>query len=238
MIKSKLLLLLTLLLIAVNILTAEDAKVNFQKTGKTVEFTISDNLNLRAVADSINMPVKKLKAMFVTELKLYGETHPEFKGVEPQRREWDVLSIQELNIQPATVAAKFNEFTENTMHYGYSVTAVGIMVVFVSLLLISFLISQFQHIEKAKDLKVKKRTKPSTSTVQTAVGKVTGPTDAISSNAIVAVVAALHKHKLSVEERVKIQMTFSRTPVNMWSASAKMEMPNSLYNKPTDRRRK
>jgi hypothetical protein len=53
----------------------------------------------------------------------------------------------------------------------------------------------------------------------------------------VAVVAALHKHKLSVEERVKIQMTFSRNSVNMWSASSKMYMPNTAYNKPTDRRK-
>ena len=132
----------------------------------------------------------------------------------------------------------FNSFTKNTLNYGYSVTLVGIIVVFLSLLLISILINQFQHIEKTKALKAKRIAKKSTSTIETSAGKITGPSDAISSNAIVAVISALHKHKLSVEERVKIQMTFSRTPVNMWSASAKMDMPNRVYTKPTDRSKK
>ncbi len=233
--KNKLVFFLILLFVGVNLFAAEEAKVTFQKTGKTVEFTISENYTLRAVADSINMPVKKLKAMLLTELSLYGETHPDYKGVKPQSREWDVVPIHELNITPATVAEKFNSFTDNTMNYGYSVTVVGIIVVFLSLLLISVLINQFQHLEKTKDIKVKKKAKSALTTIETPAGKVTGPTDAISSNAIVAVIAALHKHKLSVEERVKIQMTFSRTPVNMWSASAKMDMPNRVYNKPTDR---
>lgn len=238
MIKSKILFLLILLLAVGNILSAEDAKVSFQKAGKSVEFTISEHYNLRAVADSINMPIKKLKAMLAPELKLYGETHPEFKGLKTQSRQWDKISLAGLNIPSATIAENFNNFTNKTMKYGYSITVVGILVVFFSLLLISVIINQFQHIAKTKNIKSKKSSKTATTTVQTPVGKVTGLTSDISSNAIVAVITALHKHKLSVEERVKIEMTFSRTHVNMWSASAKMEMPNSVYNKPIVRRKK
>lgn len=236
--KSKIIFLLILLLLAVNLLSAQVAKVTFQKAGETVEFTISENYSLRAVADSINMPIKKLKSMLSAELTRFGEGNADFEGLKSQSRLWDQISLSGLNIKPTTVAEKFNTFTDKTMDYGYSITVVGILVVFFSLLLISILISQFQHIAKTKDIKGKKSSKATTSTVKTPVGKVTGPTSAISSNAIVAVIAALHKHKLSVEERVKIQMTFSRTPVNMWGASAKMNMPNSLYNKPIDRRNK
>ena len=63
MIKNKLVFFLILLLVAVNFLSAEEAHVTFQKTGETVKFTISENLALRAIADSINMPVKKLNAI-------------------------------------------------------------------------------------------------------------------------------------------------------------------------------
>lgn len=235
--KSKIIFLLILLLLTFNILTAKEAVVSFQKAGETVEFTINEGHTLRAVADSINMPIKKLKAMLAPELKLYGETNVSFKGLKSQSRLWDQIPLVDLNIKSDTVAEKFVNFTNATMDYGYSITVVGIMVVFFSLLLISVLINQFQHIEKAKDFKAKKSQTKASTTVKTPVGKVTGPTSAISSNAIVAVIAALHRHKVSVEERVKIQMTFSRTPVNMWSASAKMEMPNSAYNKPTERRK-
>ncbi len=221
-----------LMLFAFGVLVAEEAIVSFQKTGKRVEFTIRENITVKAVADSINMPVKKLKSMLASELSQYGQDNPEFANYQTQNRKWDDLSLSELKIAPATVAEKFEEFTRETLPFGYSVTLVGIIVVFTSLLLISVLIAQFQHIEKTKDIKVKN--KKANKTVDTPIGKITGPESAISSNAIVAVIAALHKHKQSVEERVKIQMTFSRTPVNMWSASAKMEMPNRVYNKPID----
>lgn len=229
----KIISLIFLFLFVVGFLNATEETVSFNKTGKQVEFTIRNDYTMKAVADSINMPVKKLKAMLAPELKKYGESNPEYASYQTQNRKWDDLSLSELNIPPAIIAEKFDEFTKETLPFGYSVTAVGILVVFASLLLISILIAQFQHIEKTKDIKVKK--KKTTKTVDTPVGKITGPESAISSNAIVAVIAALHKHKLSVEERVKIQMTFSRTPVNMWSASAKMDMPNRVYNKPIDR---
>jgi len=236
--KNKIIFLLILLLIVVHLLSAEEAKVTFKKAGKEVQFTISENYNLRALADSINMPIKKLKSMLTAELELYGETHPEFKGLKTQDRRWDEISLAGLNVSSATVADKFYSFTKKTMSFGGSITVVGILVVFFSLLLISIIINQFQHLAKAKKPKQKKSSKSASTTVQTPIGKVTGPTTSISSNAIVAVITALHKHKLSVEERVKIQMTFSRAPVNMWSALAKMEMPNSVYNKPIDRSKK
>lgn len=229
---SKIILIIFLFLLAFTCLNAEEAKVTFNKTGRKVEFTIKQDFTVKAVADSINMPVKKLKAMLGSELSKYGEDNPEYAKYKSQNRKWDELTLSELDIAPTLVAEKFEKFTKETLSFGYSVTWVGILVVFFSLLLISVLINQFQHIEKTKELKIKK--KPATKTVASPVGNITGPESAISSNAIVAVIAALHKHKLSVEERVKIQMTFSRTPVNMWSASAKMDMPNRVYNKPID----
>ena len=239
MIKNKTLLVLLLLLVIGNIFAFEDAIISYHQSGKDNKLTITGNYTIRAVADSISMPIKNLKAMLASELTAYSEAHPEF-GIHPtQSRVWDLIPLKELNIEPSTIVEKFSEFVGHTMRFGGSITLVGVLVVFFSLLLISFIIEQLRHLDRAKAVKEKKSPKksPTTTTVDSPVGKITAPSGSISSNAIVAVVTALHQHISLVEERVKIQMTFSRTPVNMWSASAKLDMPNKIYNRPIERKK-
>jgi len=231
--RTKSILVILLILCTSAIFAFDAVEVEFPKMGKVNTFTITEDVSLLAVADSINMPIKKLKFLLAEELEAYGEINEEFKGYKTQNRVWDNIPLHELNIDPQTVADKFEIFTDETLDFGYSITLVGILVVFFSLLLISILIAQFQHIDKIEEGKKKKVEKRST--VQTSVGKITANETDISSNAIVAVIAALHRHKMIVEERRKTQLTFSRTPVNMWRASGKMEMPNSNHSKLSER---
>lgn len=237
MTKNKSLLVLLLLFLMGNIFALDSAQISFQKAGKKVNLTITENYTLRAVADSISMPVKKLKAMLTPELAEYSQTHPEYEHYKTQNRNWDRITLKELDIEPSVIVEKFDTFVGNTLNFGGSITLVGTMVVFFSLLLISFIIEQLRHLDKAKSVKVSKsdKKKTETTTVDSPIGQITAPSGAISSNAIVAVITAIHRHKSLVEERVKIQMTFSRTPVNMWSASSKLDMPNKIYNKSIER---
>ncbi len=222
---------LLILITSATLFSFDDADITFKKNGEDVTFTISEDYCLKAIADSVNMPIKKLKYMLSDDLKAYGEEKEAFAGLKSQNRSWDYISIKELNIEPKSVVEHFNNFTDSALSFGGSVTLVGILVVFFSLVLISVLIAQFQHLDKASAPKPTKKPSKKT-TVATPVGKVSADSNAISSNAIVAVITALHKHKMLVEERRRIQMTFSRTPVNMWSASNKMSMPNLAYKKP------
>lgn len=207
----------------------EDATITYRKNGLEQEYVVNEKATLLEIAQEVNIPVKNLKLQLTKELNEFKLTNPEFEKIQTQDRMWDDLTLEDLQVSPTKVVELHNEFIDNKMSYGGSVTLVGVSIVFLSLLLISLIVAQLQRLEKKAPKKEKKAT--SVKTVNTSIGKVTGPMEGLSANAIVAVITAIHKHKVLVEERMKIEMTFKRTPVNMWGASAKMEMPNSSYNK-------
>lgn len=232
---NKLIYLLLFLLFCSLSFGMSDASITYRKNGQDLEYVISKNATLLQIAQTVNMPVKSLKLKLADVFKEYQLSNPDFAGFPTQDRIWDNLSLEELKVSPATIAKLHDEFIDNIIGYGGSVTLAGISIVFISLLLISIIVSRLQYLGKRPSKKSENKEKGKTKTVKTPVGKITGSTDGMSANAIVAVITALHKHKSSVEERVKIQMTFSRTPVNMWSASAKLSMPNKIYNKSIER---
>lgn len=213
----------------------EDASITYSKNGQDLEYVITKNATLLRIAQTVNMPVKSLKLSLSDVFDQYKLNNPDFAGHPTQDRVWDNLSLEELQVSPATIAKLHDEFVGRVLNYGGSVTLAGMSIVFISLLLISVIVSRLQYLGKRSSKKTDSKEKGKTKTVKTPIGNVTGSTDGMSANAIVAVITALHKHKSSVEERVKIQMTFSRTPVNMWSASAKLSMPNKIYNKSIER---
>ena len=232
---NKLIYLLLFLLFCSSSFGMSDVSITYSKNGQDLEYVISKSATLLQIAQEVNMPVKRLKIKLADAFKEYQLSNPDFAGFPTQDRVWDNLSLEELKISPATIAELHDEFIDNLIGYGGGVTLAGISIVFISLLLISVIVSRLQYLGKRSSKKTDSKEKGKTKTVKTPVGKITGSTDGMSANAIVAVITALHKHKSSVEERVKIQMTFSRTPVNMWSASAKLSMPNKIYNKSIER---
>lgn len=166
--------------------------------------TVSD------IASAKSIPIKKLKAML-------GNT-------DALDTSWDDMSIQALGIDLETMKRTYEEFNENLVLYGSSVTLVGMLVVFVALVLISIMISQLVHLNRDK--------KQARIISLSSDGQVKSAPKDMNQNVIAVAITALHLHEMELEDRRKMVLTFRRTPLNQWRASAMYAMPNREMNPP------
>jgi len=95
---------------------------------------------------------------------------------------------------------------------------VGMLVVFISLILIGFIINQLRHLNPQS--RTRKEAEPN--------GKAAEPEPDVSTNAIIAVITALHMHVREAEEQRKLMLTWCRAPMSMWRAG-KVAMPNREF---------
>ncbi|MCD6182006.1 MAG: OadG family protein [Candidatus Cloacimonetes bacterium] len=123
-------------------------------------------------------------------------------------------TVAEQGISQQDFQDALKNYEENIGSFYAGVVVVGIGIVFISLILVGFVIHQLRHLNTAKEKPSRRR-----KTVKTAVGSVTGPAEHISSNAIVAVVSAIYLHELEVEQQNNLLLTFRRAPLSMWKAS-------------------
>lgn len=168
-------------------------------------YGFTEQSTLSEVSSSLHMPIKKLKQMLGLP--------------DPNSRRFDNRSLQALDFSPEQVQKVADEFVDNTIAYGFSITAVGMGIVFLALLITSIIVGQLKHLNreakpKAADLKLSPG------------GKVTAASATLNQDIIVALIAALHLHKQSIEDKRKLALTFRRTPTNQWRASAFLRMPN------------
>ncbi len=138
---------------------------------------------------------------------------------EPVSRRWDSASLQALDFTPQMIEKLHQEFTDNSVAYGASVTLVGMLTVFLALLVTSLVISQLIHLNR--------KPKPRQADITiSAKGKLQSASPTLNQNVIVAAITALHIHRQSIEDRRRLVLTFRRTPTNQWRASAVLSMPN------------
>lgn len=175
---------------------------------QSVLYGYNERSTLSEVSATLNMPIQKLKLMLGYD--------------DPLNKYPDRMSLQALEIDLDTIREISIDFNDNITGYAGSVMMVGMLVVFSALILISLIIGQLVHINK-------KKKSPKTITLNPA-GKVKAAPKTISSNVIVAAITALHLHKMDLEERRKMVLTFRRTPTNQWKASAVLAMPNREMN--------
>ncbi len=169
-------------------------------------FTVTNDMTLRQVAHEMKMPVKKL-----------------MQHLDVPNGTLQTATIGELGIQRAKLDDIYADFHGNLMGFCTSLTVIGMLVVFLSLIVTGMIISQIKHLNRTKK-------KPeATQTVETSIGKITGPQPDISTNAIVAVITALHMHIAEAEERQKLILTWKRAPLSLWRGSSRNAMPNQTY---------
>ncbi len=173
-----------------------------------LQYGFNEISTVSQIATTLNMPIKKLKAML-------GNT-------DPLDQTWDDMSIQALGIDLETMKSTSEEFSHNLLLYGSSVTLVGMLVVFVALVLISIMISQLVHLNRDK--------KQARTISLSSDGQVKKAPKDLSQSVIVAAITVLHMHEMELEERRKMVLTFRRTPLNQWRASGMLSMPNREMN--------
>lgn len=168
-------------------------------------FGYTELSTVKEVAARLNLPIKKLKHA----LKLS----------DPLSTKWDNASLQALDINPQQVEKVRQDFAENSIKYSLNVTMVGMLTVFMALLITSLVIGQLIHLNRPpKVAKPDIKVSPG--------GKLIAASATLNRDVIVAVIAALHIHQQSIEDRRRLALTFRRTPTNQWRASAVLSMPN------------
>lgn len=171
---------------------------------QTVVYRYNEISSLAEVSATLNIPLKKIKSML---------------GIEnPLDKSWDNMSLQALGIELDAIRELEEDFNHNITSYGSSVLIVGMLVVFTALILTSLIISQLVHLNREK--------KPAQVIKVNNSGQLKSAPKNMNHNVIVAAVTALHMHKMDLEERRKMVLTFRRTPTNQWRASAVLSMPN------------
>ena len=179
--------------------------------GNKTKKVITKKSTIISISKGFNIQMKKLRGKLNLERKDSNKT------------------LEELKIPDQKANSVVDNFKNNIMTFPWGVVFIGMLVVFLSLLLIGFIIGQLQHIENISKKKEKKYVSNGVS-VNTSIRKVTAPSDQISANAIVAAVTALHLHVLEIEETNKLLLTWKRTSLNLWRYYYKFKMPNREFS--------
>lgn len=168
------------------LLAADEITINFSQTASLLE-----------IAEQTKIPVKKItEYLQLTRLTNYNST------------------LQELNLDNQDVKKAVTSYKENEKSLYSGIVIVGMLIVFVSLILVGIIISSLQHVSEKKELprlKIKK-----TKTVETELGTVTTQDDQLSSGSIIAAITALMLHRSELEEANRIQLTWARSSNNGW----------------------
>jgi len=151
-----------------------------------------------------NIPIKKLRSLL---------------NIPSLDRSRDGFSLQALELSPAKMDSLTQQFNEDFVPYGLSLTVVGVLIVFSALLLTSIIISQLVHVNKKPKMEDR-------SLVIDKSGRLISRPHHADPNVIVAAITALHLYQTAFQERRKLLLTFRRTPTNQWRASQVLQMPN------------
>ena len=156
-------------------------------------FSAEQKYSLNSLKNKTGIPVKKLIE--------YLNLDKHFPRNEP---------IPNLtNTQIAKLEKKFKNDKTTIIT---SITLSGMGVVFISLIVVAFLIAQFKHINL-----IRKKIGPEKKCRN------------LNNDTLIAAMFTIYLHELEVEEQNKMILTWRRTPISMWRAISKAETPNSSF---------
>ena len=150
---------------------------------------------LYQIKTETNIPIKKLREYFKLE-----DNYPIDKPLQ--------------NVSQNDIESIKKQFEKEKTKFITSITLSGMGVVFISLIIVAFLIAQFRHAK----------------TIQKKIGP-SKPCRNLNNDALIAAMFTIYLHELEVEEQNKLMLTWKRTSISMWKAVSKAETPNTSYYK-------
>jgi hypothetical protein len=167
--------------------------------------SISIKNNLAETAFQLEIPVK--------QLKIYLELDPDT----------DLnLTLEELHVSKKAVSQALAAYEESQHSFYTGIVIVGMLIVFVSLIIVGLIIQRMQslkYLDKKKEKKI-------------SLSRVTGTNGRkISQNDIIAAITTVYLHELKTEEQSRLLLTWKRASLSLWNASAKFNMPNRVFFK-------
>ena len=185
--------LLLLIILPVLILTAESDILSL----------ISVKNSLAETAFQLEIPVKQLKIY----LKLDPVTDPN-------------LTLEELHVSKNSVRQALAAYNKSQHSFYTGIVIVGMLIVFVSLLIVGLIIQRMKSLEyfdKKKEKTLSKSRVTAVRGVQT------------SQNDIIAAITTVYLHELEAEEQSRLLLTWKRASLSLWNAAAKFNMPNRVF---------
>jgi len=149
----------------------------------------------------------------------------EYLNLDAQDSENRSRTLRDLHIETIDMLEFKERFDSEMMGLSAVLTILGMLASLLALTITALAISQLTHL-KGKT----KEAEPKPITITTPVGKITPATsENISSDAIVAVIATIHKLNIEIEKENKIFTTLRRANISMWHASGKVNMSTQQY---------
>jgi len=165
----------------------------------------SQSWTLHELAASESIPVKQL----ARELELDLTTSRD--------RSFSELGVSRQNAEDA-----LNRYREAEPGMVSSIVLVGMLIVFASLVVVSFFISLFRHLHLFEKITARRKSE----SVDTAIGTISSRGD-LSEKALAAVVTAIFLHEDEVDSENRLLLTWKRVSGRGWKTGE--EMPNALH---------
>ncbi len=181
----------------------------FGFASEQINLEIKPNMTLQQISNETHIPVKKIINL------LDGDYSKE-------------TTVVETGLTNDAIEKAIEKYNSIKIHYYWSIVAVGMVIVFLSLILIGFIIGLLEHLNIIDKVKEKKADAKKS---KTKIKKITPIDGNLSNDAIVAVVTAIYLHELEVEEKNKMNLTWKRQPLSMWRSSNIANLPNSSFYK-------
>ena len=161
---------------------------------------------LHELAASESIPVKQLAAKLGQDLK------------QVQGRGLSDLGISQQNASEAIAL-----YREGEGRMVANIVITGMLIVFVSLVVVAFFISLFKHVHLFGGTRSGRKSR----SVNTSGVSITSKGD-MSERSIAAVITTIFLHEEEVDSENRLLLTWKRTATNLWKIGG--EMPNSSHN--------
>ncbi len=169
--------------------------------------SFDSDMTIRELAASEKIPVKRL-----------------VRGLGREVGEIDGPSLGRLGIDARKAAKAVTDYREGESKIVRGIMFVGILIVFISLVVVAFLISLLRHLHIFE--RREKSGSSSKRSVRSVVGTITSSGD-LSDYSIAAVVAAIFLHEEEVEAENQLLLTWRRASSGLWKTGG--SMPNAAY---------
>jgi hypothetical protein len=183
------------------------AAAGFAVGEREQEFFYQSSWTLREFAHANDVPLRKISTALAKDADTQAAS-----------------TLAELGLTKADAKEALVEYRKGELGFVRNIAEIGMLIVFVSLIVVAVLIGLLRHLHIFE----KQGTKPGKgkSSVRSIVGRISSSGD-MSDYALAAVVTAIFLYEEEVEEENKLLLTWKRASTNMWKASR--SMPNDIF---------
>jgi len=178
-----------------------------QNEKKPVKIEITDTFTILDLSHELKIPVKKLKECLKIDQDVENNS-----------------TLVELNIDNKAINKACSVYDKTKLSFFFSIMITGMVIVFISLIIIGAIINLLKHLEAVE----KYKNKLSTLRIQRK-SQESEPDLQLSNSSVIAAIAAVFLYEKDVQEQDKMILTWKRAPTSSWKVTR--ILPNQEFVK-------